>query len=116
MNDTLTITDLSLWTRIGVPDAERETEQRLHLTITMSTDAAVVAKDDDIQKGIDYDAVCKAVRELGNQERKTIEKLAEDIADLILRDFSVEKVDVTVKKYVIPGTENVSVSIERERN
>ena len=63
--DTLTITDLELWTRIGVPDDERETEQRILVTIELSLDLSAVSASDDVTQGMDYETLTNDVRALG---------------------------------------------------
>ena len=114
MSDLLTISDLELWTCIGVTAEERETEQRLLLTIEMTVDSRRAAKTDDVKKTVNYCDVAKDIRSLARTERKTIERLAEDIAQMVQRKHAVSAVTVTVKKFTIPGTEDVSVRIVRE--
>ncbi len=113
MPDRLVITDLEVWTRIGVPDAEREREQRLLVTIAMQTDASAVAAGDDVAAGIDYAAVAAGIRDLAARERRTIERFAEDAAAYVLDTYRPAAVEVTVRKFVIPGTRDVSLTITR---
>ena len=44
-----------------------------------------------------------------------IEKLAADIAALVLSDFGAEAVSVEVKKFIIPETRHVSVRMTRRK-
>ena len=111
--DTITISGLELWTHIGVPEEERALEQRVLVDIVLRADCTEVAKTDDVEQGIDYFAVYNDVRNLAKEERKTIEKLAEDIASYILEHYRPEQIEVVVKKFILPGTEHVSVSIVR---
>ena len=115
MDDTITITDLELWTRIGVTEEERTRDQRLLVTVTFPTDAAAVAARDDLSQGIDYADVVLAIRALAATERKTIERLAEDIASAILRNFHPASVTVIVKKFPIAGARNVAIQIHRRK-
>ena len=46
---------------------------------------------------------------------KLIEKLAADIAALVLSDFGAEAVSVEVKKFIIPETRHVSVRMTRRK-
>ena len=115
MDDTITITDLELWTKIGVTEDERTKEQRVLVTVRLPVDAAAVAQDDDVSKGTSYFDVTKAVRALAAMERKTIERLAEDIASAILRNFHPASVTVTVKKFPIAGARNVAIRIHRRK-
>ncbi len=115
VTDLLTITDLELWAHIGVPKEERETEQRLLVTIEMSLDAKAAAKSDDVKKSINYVDVTGDLKKLAMTERKTIERFAEDAAQMILKKHRPTSVTVTVKKFAVPGTESVSVRITRTR-
>jgi dihydroneopterin aldolase len=45
-----------------------------------------------------------------------IEKLAADLADMILREFKPKTVTVEVKKFVIPEARHVSVILEGRRS
>ena len=112
--DSTLLRNISVWTRIGVPDAERQVEQQLTISIELFHPTENIAKNDDVSRGIDYASVVKCVRELAKTERKTIERFAEDIADMVLSKFKPEggaKVTV-VKKPVLP-IESVSVTIQR---
>ncbi len=114
MPDTLTIADVELWTRIGVLKEERETEQRLLVTVEISLDAKHAATSDDVKKSINYIDVAQHIKELATTERKTIERLAENIAQMILKKYKPSEVTVTVKKFVMPGTDHVSLKITRD--
>ncbi len=113
MVDLLTITDLELWTRIGIPDLERETEQRLLITVEMNLDTRAAAKTDDVKKSINYFDVCEDLKTLAKTERKTIERFAEDAAQMILARHKPLSVRIHIKKFAIPGSSSISVTIER---
>jgi 7,8-dihydroneopterin aldolase/epimerase/oxygenase len=110
----ISITDLEVFYRVGVPDAERAKPQRLLLTVEMESDFSAAAKSDSIADTIDYFAVCQRLLKFGEgREWKLIEKLAADIADMILAEFKPQNVSVEVKKYVIPEARHVAVSLTR---
>lgn len=113
MPDTIALSHIELWTRIGVLEEERRNEQCIRVTVELSLNTRAAGTSDDIGKTIDYDAVARAVRALGKTERKTLEKLAEDIAAMLLNDFHPESVTVTVGKRIIPGMKEASVTIRR---
>jgi dihydroneopterin aldolase len=116
MNDAITITDLEVLARVGVPDGERAEPQRLLLTVEMEQCFAKAAAGDDIEATIDYHAVTMAVTELAeNGEWRLIEKLAADAAALVLAKFQPDCVRVEVKKFILSETRHVSVRIERRR-
>ena len=112
--DCIRLTDIELWTHIGVPEAERATAQRLLVSIELQHNLKDVGTSDDISEGIDYADVTEKIVALGKKERKTIECLAEDIATMLLQDFHPDEgVTVTVTKNPDLPLSSASVSITR---
>ena len=108
----ISIVDLEVRYRVGVPDAERVQPQRLLLTVEMESDFSAAATSDSIADTIDYFAVTQRLLKLGEgREWKLIEKLAADIADTIITEFKPQSVTVEVKKFIIPQARHVSVAI-----
>jgi 7,8-dihydroneopterin aldolase/epimerase/oxygenase len=113
----ISIVDLEVFYRVGVPDAERAQPQRLLLTVEMESDFSAAAKSDGIADTIDYFAVSQRLLKFGDGKSwKLIEKLAADIADAILAEFKPQSVSIEVKKFVIPQAKFVSVSLSKTRN
>lgn len=113
MNDVIRIQGLEVQTKIGVPDEERATEQRVLISVDMHTDTEAAGKADDVSQSIDYAAVAETIAAAALEERNTLERFAEDIATLILKKFAPTSVGVSVQKFVVPHTQAVSVSIVR---
>ena len=114
--DTITIRDLEVFYCVGVPDAERAQPQRLLLSVEMEHDFSKAAATDDLRETIDYFAVSQRLLRFGEgRSWKLIETLAEEIAALILKEFSPRVVTVEVKKFVIPQAAHVSVRVQRRR-
>lgn len=112
--DKISIFDLEVFYRVGVPDAERAHPQRLLLTVVMESDFTAAAKSDGIADTIDYFAVTQRLLKFGEgREWKLIEKLAADIAEIILAEFKPNSVSVEVKKFIIPQAKCVSVCYAR---
>jgi 7,8-dihydroneopterin aldolase/epimerase/oxygenase len=110
----ISIVDLEVFYRVGVPDAERAQPQRLLLTVEMESDFSKAAKSDSIADTIDYFAVSQRLLKFGeNREWKLIEKLAADIADMVLAEFKPRSVTVEVKKFPISQARHVAVSLTR---
>jgi len=114
MNDTITIADLEVHAHVGVPDEERATAQRLLLNLEMELPFTKAAANDDIEATIDYHAVSVAVSKMSAaSEWRLIEKLAEDLAAMVLEQFKPSCVRVEIKKFILPDARHVSVRIER---
>ena len=112
----ISIVDLEVFYRVGVPEAERAQPQRLLLTLELESDFSAAAKSDGIADTIDYFAVTQRLLHFGTgREWKLIEKLAADIADATLAEFPAQAVTVLVKKFIIPQTRHVAVSLTRHR-
>ena len=115
MPDRIIIDDLHLTTSIGVTDAERATAQRILISVEMETDTRTVGKTDRLEDTTNYSSVAESVRTLAKSARNTIEKLAEDIAEEVLRQPLVEAVTVTVKKFALKDAVATRVVIERRK-
>lgn len=116
MNSFIIISELEVFYRVGVPDEERAKPQRLLLSLEIGHDFSAAAESDDIKSTIDYYSVCERLRSFGEgREWKLIETLASDIAALILDDFKAAKVQVEVRKFIIPDTSYVAVKLARGR-
>lgn len=108
----ISIVDLEVFYRVGVPDEERARPQRLLLTVEMQFDFSVAAKTDSIADTIDYFAVSQRLLKFGGGKSwKLIEKLAADIYETISREFKPQKISVEVKKFAVPEARYVSVQI-----
>jgi dihydroneopterin aldolase len=114
--DAITINDLEVVYTVGVPDAERLQPQRLLLTVTLESDFTAAAAGDDLSQAIDYGAVCLRLQSLGRDRSwKLIERLAVEIAELLLTEFKPLRVSVEVRKFILPQTRYVSARVTRER-
>ena len=110
----ISLVDLEVFYRVGVPDEERAQPQRLLLTVELEADFTAAAKTDAIADTINYFAVTQRLLGFGERrEWKLIEKLAADLADMILREFKPNAVSVEVKKFIIPQARYVSVQIKK---
>jgi len=110
----ISIVDLEVFYRVGVTEAERVNPQRLLLTVEMDCNFTAAAKSDNIADTIDYFAISQRLLKFGEgRSWKLIEKLASDVADLILLGFRPRSVSVEVKKFPIAQARHVSVRLTR---
>jgi dihydroneopterin aldolase len=113
----ISIVDLGVLYRVGVPDEERAKPQRLLLTVEMESDFSAAAQTDSIADTIDYFAVSQRLLGFGEgRSWKLIEKLAADICEMILTEFKPQSITVEVKKFPIPQSRHVSVILTKNRN
>ncbi|HEX5515554.1 MAG TPA: dihydroneopterin aldolase [Gammaproteobacteria bacterium] len=102
---------------IGVYGWERQIRQTLSLDLELAADVATAAASDDIADAVDYYAVSKRVTAFVEaSEFRLIETLAERVAELVLSEFSVSWLRLTIAKPgAIRDCQAVGVSIERRR-
>jgi len=107
--------DLKVDTTIGIFDWERRITQTVIIDLDIESDIRQAAATDAIGDTLDYKAVAKRIIEfVGNSDFQLVETLAERIADIILKEFSVPWLRVRVnKKGAIRGAGDVGVIIER---
>ena len=116
--DTVFIHELRVETVVGIYDWERRIRQTVSLDLEMATDIRAAANSDRIEDTLDYKAVAKRVAQfVAAQQFQLVETLAEKIAVLILDEFKVAQVKVTLHKPgAVSGSRSVGVSIERSRH
>ena len=113
--DRIHIQQLEVHGRVGVPDSERAKPQRLSLNLTLWPKIAEL--HDDIENTVNYSAVAERVKKfVGQHDYKLIETLGEEIAAHLLAQFNLRKVEIEVRKFVLPDANYVSVTAVRERD
>jgi dihydroneopterin aldolase len=113
----ITIVDLEVFYCVGVTDAERAQPQRLLISVDMAFDFSSAAINDRLNKTIDYFDVTQRLLKFGDKRSwKLIEKVAVNVAGIILTDFKPEEVMVEVKKFAIPQARYVSVTWTQRRS
>ena len=113
--DIVFIHDLQIDTVIVIYDWERKIRQTISLDIEMATDISKAAKSDDIEDTLSYKTVAKRLIEFIEQsEFELVEALAEKICSIVMDEFSVPWVKLTLHKPgAVRGSKSVGVIIER---
>jgi dihydroneopterin aldolase len=115
--DKIFLNELKIDTIIGIYDWERHTKQTLSFDLEMDWDIAKAAASDDIADTLDYGEVANAVVQfVENNHYQLIERLAEDVAALLLEQFPIPKLKLTLSKPVALHGQNIArIVIERSR-
>ncbi len=115
--DIIFLGGLQIETIIGIYDWERETKQTVILDIEMAYDIQKAAETDDIEHTLDYKAVSKRIIAFVEASNYfLVERLTVEIADIILNEFKVPWVKVSLnKKGAIRGASDVGIIVERGR-
>ena len=113
--DIVFIRDLQIETVIGIYDWERKVRQIISLDIDMATDIQKAASSDNIDDTLSYKTVAKRlIAFVEESEFELVEALAEKICAIILDEFDVPWVRLTLNKPgAVRGSKSVGVMIER---
>jgi dihydroneopterin aldolase len=113
--DTVFINDLRIETIIGIYDWERKVRQTISLDLEMAADIGRAAATDAIDDTLNYKAVAKRlIAFVEGSDFQLVETLAEKVAAIVLSEFSVPWLKLTVHKPgAVRGSRDVGVVIER---
>jgi dihydroneopterin aldolase len=102
---------------IGFIEWERRVRQTIVLDVEMPVDCALAAKSDDVADTLDYKKVAKRlISFVEGSNFKLVETMAHRAAMLILEEFGVEWVRLSVNKPgAIRGSKDVGVAVLRTR-
>ncbi|MDT8372260.1 MAG: dihydroneopterin aldolase [Gammaproteobacteria bacterium] len=115
--DKIFLTDLKIDTIIGIYEWERNTLQTLRFDLEMDWDIRTAAASDDIADTLDYGAIVNTIVTFVEASRyQLIETLAEDLCALLLRDYPIPKLTLTLTKPVaLHGQNFAKIVIERNK-
>jgi dihydroneopterin aldolase len=103
---------------IGIFDWERQVKQTVLIDIEISADVAKAALSDSIHDTLNYKRIAKRVLAFVEESKfHLVETLAERIAMLLLEDFGIDWVSISLSKPgAIRSSRDVGVMLERDRN
>ena len=115
--DRVFLRELAVECIIGFLDWERLVKQTVYLDIEAPIDCRHASVNDDVAHTLDYKRLSKVVIAFVTaSEFKLVETLADRTAKLILREFDLPWVKLTLnKRGAIRASRDVGVSIERTR-
>ncbi len=113
--DIVFIESLCVDVTIGVFEWERRIKQRLSFDLEMAWDIKQAAKTDELKHTLDYKAVSDRIIDLATgSEYELIESLAENVAEVLLSEFSIPWLRLRLSKPgAVPAAKNVGLLIER---
>lgn len=115
--DRIFLRELRTEAIIGIYDWEREVRQVVSIDLEMPVDIRRAAATDHIDDTLNYKKVAKRVLAYIEGSRfQLVETLSERIAEIIITEFNLAWVKVSVSKPgAIRGSRDVGVLIERTR-
>ena len=113
--DIVFIRQLEIETVIGIYDWERKIRQVISIDLDMATDIKKASNSDNIEDTLNYKAVAKRlISFVTESEYELVETLAEKICEIVLTEFNVPWVKLTLHKPgAVSGSRSVGVMIER---
>jgi dihydroneopterin aldolase len=113
--DRIFLRGLKIEAVIGIWEWERRIRQTVHVDLEMATDARQAARTDSVDSALNYKNIAKRVIAfVGDSQFQLVESLAEGVARLIVDEFGVPWVCVSIgKPGAIEGSREVGVIIER---
>ena len=112
--DQIHIEQLEISTRIGVPEKERATPQRLTVSISFWPYQQTRDVADKIDQTVNYSAVAEETKSfVRDQSVNLIETLADRLAAHLLKTFPIQKVVVELRKFVLEDAKYVSATVTR---
>jgi len=116
--DIVFIDHLSVITTIGVYDWEQTIQQKLVFDVEMARDNRKAAASDDVNDCLSYADVSQAIIDhVANGKFALVERVAEEIATLLLARFASPWVRIKVSKPgAVAQAREVGVIIERGTN
>jgi 7,8-dihydroneopterin aldolase/epimerase/oxygenase len=115
---TIEVSGLSLYTHMGVSDAERQLGQRLIVDVRLDIGESDATVTDRIEDTVDYGEVCETINLVAQQRNyKTLERFCAAVADRLIERYEIHAVWVKAAKpeppIALPVSE-VSVEVWRE--
>lgn len=113
--DKIFLSALTVDCIVGIWEWERDVKQTVIIDLEMAADIRRAAASDHIDATIDYKKIAKRLLAfVGESQFQLVETLAENIARVVVVEFSVPWVKVRVNKpAAIRGARDVGIEIER---
>ena len=115
MTGSVFIKGLKAASVIGCYDWERDIRQTLVIDLELKADFTRAAQTDALEDALDYAAISQRIITVCDESRfKLLEALAEHVASIVLAEFSVDSLRMTITKSgAVAEAEGVGVVIDR---
>lgn len=115
--DKIIVRQLQVDAYIGIHDHEKQNRQPLFIDMDLFYDCTNAATSDDIKDALDYFSVCEQVTRFVYSSRfELVERLAEEVAQLILTLFPCAQIKLTLlKPNAVENAKAVGLTISRSR-
>ena len=113
--DIVYIKGVSASTTIGVYDHERDIKQDLKIDLEMAFNNQAAGASDDVTNALDYDAISNRTLDyVESNQHFLIESVAENLSQLLLDEFPIEQLTLTISKpAAVSAANDVGIKIVR---
>lgn len=110
MSDFIRLKDITIFGFYGVSPQEREVGQKIQIDLDLYADLSAACTSDSLQDTINYESVYTSVMEVvgAGKRYRLLETLGEEICDVVIRKYPVEKVKIRLRKLNLPFPNNLS--------
>ena len=115
--DKVFIRGLEARVTVGVFDWERRIKQKIVFDLEIASDNKRAAASDDVKDTLDYKKVSKAIVQFAeNSDYQLVETLAEAVAEMVICDFAVRELKLSLNKVgAVTTAREIGVEIKRQR-
>src|SRR4029450_12076952 len=114
LSDRIHIEELEISARVGVPEKEWASPQRVAGRISFCPSAEQRGVGDKIESTVNYSIVAEETKNfVRDQSPNLIETLADRLATHLLKTFRIQKVVVELRKFPLEDAKHVSVTVTR---
>ncbi len=115
MERIIEIKGLELMVNIGVPEEERAHKQKLLIDVRFVALEQLKDLRDELSATVDYVTISQRLEEIAHKyPRSLIETLADDMTTALLKEFKLAWVELTIRKFILPNTEYVAVTVKQK--
>lgn len=113
--DNIFISELKIETRIGVYAWEQKVAQTIQLDLEVGLPGSHAAKSGKLGDTIDYSKIVARIEQLfAEQHFQLLEKAAEAVAEMILREFGAPWLRLSIAKLgALRNVKKLGITIER---
>ena len=113
--DLIYLRELTIEASIGVYAWEQQIKQSVTLDIELAFDIRHAARSERVSESIDYAEVAGKIKQLAaNKKFVLLETLVEEIASLLLHDYTISQVRLRASKIAaVPNVKEAGIIIER---
>lgn len=112
------IKDFKLKTNLGIYDWEKNFEREIIINLEIEINDSKSVISDNIADTVDYELIYNQIKQLiSSKKYNLIEKMAQEILDLIMLDRRIHKCKIEIDKMnIFDEVRSCAVSLESKRN